>query len=69
MLARYLEELNTSTQICFKTSSLGEDNIYADISSMTATPPLYFGAWQLLQLADVSINVVLTQRTGFRAVV
>ena len=36
--SRNLEELNTSTQLCSKTSSLGEDNIYADVSSLSATP-------------------------------
>ena len=39
--------LNTFTQLCAKTSSLGEDNVYADINSLTATPPFCFGAWQL----------------------
>ena len=64
MLAGYLEELNTFTQLCSKTSSLDEYNIYADIGKLKlAATPRKCGS----QTADVNIKFIFAKRTGVRA--
>ena len=58
VLARYLEELNTSIHnFALKPVLCAKTTFCADITILTAAPPFCFRACQLPSIADVSVNV------------